>query len=113
MASRSSFTFALICVVLLLIGLAVVGGVSFIAGGIVGQEQLYSTWRQRKLDKLAVILQTPEFSGVRAEHSSADQVYLTGTLHDLDARQDLLARLIDAFGADEAARMLALVDDGT
>jgi hypothetical protein len=113
MASRTSYSLGLIAIVLLVIALLVVGSLSFLVGGIVGQEQLYQSWRQRKLDKLAIILQAPEYRGVRAEHSSADQVYLSGTLATPAARDNLLAQLVEAFGRDEAKAMLSLVEEST
>lgn len=90
--------------------LLIVSAVAFVLGGIVGQQQLYQSWTDRKLDKLATILESDEFKGVEAECSSAAQVYLTGTIND-DATHDALRdHLVVTFGTDEADAMIRTVD---
>lgn len=83
---------------------------AFFLGGIVGQQQLYESWRERKIDKLSPIVQAEEFKGVNVEHSSAAQVYLTGTVGDQETHDKLREQLTSAFGSDEAHEMVWRVD---
>ena len=100
---------ALWCVGTILSGI-LIGTVAFLLGGIIGQQQLYQSWTDRKLKTIATILESSEFVGVQANFSSAAQVYLTGTVND-DATHDTLHdRLITAFGIDEADEMIWRVD---
>ncbi len=90
----------------------VVGLVTFVLGGIVGQQQLYQNWTNRKLDKLESILTSADFEGVETGYSSAAQVYLTGTIRDNAARDVLRNQLMVAFGTEEADAMMASVKVG-
>jgi len=87
-----------------------VAAATFVLGGIIGQEQLYQSWTDRKLDKLATILESGEFAGVEADYSSAAQVYLTGTIKDNASRDALRDQLVVTFGTDEADEMIWRVD---
>jgi hypothetical protein len=87
-----------------------VAAVAFVLGGIMGQQQLYQSWTDRKLDKLATILESDEFKGVEADYSSAAQVYLTGTIKDSATRDALRNQLVVTFGTDEADEMIWRVD---
>ncbi len=88
----------------------VVAAVTFVLGGIIGQQELYQSWTDRKLDKLATILASDEFTGVEADYSSAAQVYLTGIIKDDATRDKLRNQLVVTFGTDEADEMLWRVD---
>ncbi len=90
--------------------LIVVAMVAFVLGGILGQSQLYESWRVRKIDKLSSILNADEFSHVNVESSSAAQVYLSGTVSDGETLDSLELQLIDSFGRDEAEEMLWRID---
>lgn len=68
------------------------------------------TWTERKLDRLATILQSDDFDGVGADYSSAAQVYLTGTIKDNAARDALHEKLVVTFGTEEATEMIWRVD---
>lgn len=83
---------------------------TFILGGIIGQQQLYQAWTERKFDRLAKILQSTDFDGVEAGYSSAAQVYLTGTIKDAAARDSLHDTLVVTFGTEEADEMIWRVD---
>jgi hypothetical protein len=113
MASRTSYSLGLIAIVLLVIALLVVGSLSFLVGGIVGQEQLYQSWRQRKLDKLAIILQAPRVPRGASRTFFGRSSLFIGTLATPAARDNLLAQLVEAFGRDEAKAMLSLVEEST
>ena len=106
---RSWTVHALWCVVTAM-AVLIVGTVAFFLGGILGQEQIYQSWTERKLDKLATILQSEEFAGLEACYSSAAQVYLTGTVKDNDTRKALHDRLVTTFGTDEAESILSSVE---
>lgn len=84
--------------------------VAFTYGGIVGQQLLYARWTDEKLEKIAATLDTENFPNVRAEYSSAAQVYLTGTVTDEARLASLRDKLVLAFGTDEAEEMLWRVD---
>lgn len=92
------------------ISVILIGTVTFILGGIIGQQQLYQSWTDRKLDKLATILNSGDFEGVAADYSSAAQVYLTGTIKDVAKRDALRDQLVVAFGTEEADEMIWRVD---
>lgn len=62
---------------------------AFLLGGIIGQQRLYQSWTDQKLDKLARILQADAYEGVESNYSSAAQVYLTGTIKDMATREAL------------------------
>ncbi len=83
-----------------------ISAATFVLGGIIGQQQLYQSWTERKLERLATILQSNEFDGVKSEFSSAAQVYLTGTIKDNVARDALRDKLVVTFGAEEADEMI-------
>lgn len=87
-----------------------VAAVTFVLGGIIGQQQLYQSWTDRKLDKLATILESGKFEGVEADYSSAAQVYLTGTIKDSVTRDALRNQLVGTFGTEEADEMIWRVD---
>lgn len=106
---RSWTVHALWCVVTAVATL-IVGTTAFFLGGILGQQQLYQSWTQRKLDKLATILASEEFADLEAGYSSAAQVYLTGTVKDDDTHKALHDRLVTTFGTDEAETILASVE---
>lgn len=84
--------------------------VTFVLGGIVGQQQLYQKWTEERLAKLAMILESGTYDGVQADHSSAAQVFLTGTVRDRATRDALRDQLVHAFGAFEADEMIWRVD---
>ena len=88
----------------------IISAATFIVGGIIGQQQLYQAWTERKLDRLATILQSNDFDGVEADYSSAAQVYLTGTIRDNAARDSLHDKLAVTFGTEEANEMIWRVD---
>jgi ABC-type Fe3+ transport system permease subunit len=106
---RSWTVHALWCVVAA-VAVLIVGTVAFFLGGILGQEQLYQSWTQRKLDKLATIIASEEFADLETGYSSAAQVYLTGTVNDDDTHEALRDRLVTAFGTDEAEAILSSVE---
>ena len=83
---------------------------TFVLGGIIGQQQLYQSWTDRKLEKITTILASGEFKGVEADYSSAAQVYLTGKLKDNATRDELFKQLVVTFGADEADKMIVNVN---
>ena len=83
-----------------------ISAATFVLGGIIGQQQLYQSWTERKLDKLATILESNEFDGVKSEFSSAAQVYLTGAIKDNASRDALRDKLVVTFGAEEADEMI-------
>jgi hypothetical protein len=83
-----------------------VAGATFVLGGIIGQQQLYQSWTDRKLDRIAKILESGQFGGVEADYSSAAQVYLTGTIKDNATRDALRNQLVVTFGTDEADKMI-------
>lgn len=87
-----------------------ISAATFILGAVVGQQQLYQSWTERKLDRLATILPSNEFDGVEADYSSAAQVYLTGTIKDNAARDSLRDKLVVTFGTEEADKMIWRVD---
>lgn len=84
--------------------------VAFVLGGMVGQQQLYQKWTEDRLAKLATILESGTYDGVKADYSSAAQVYLTGTVRDSGTRDALRNQLVDAFGSFEADAMIWRVD---
>ena len=88
----------------------IISAATFVLGGIIGQQQLYQSWTERKLDRLATILQSNEFDGVKSEFSSAAQVYLTGAIKDNASRDALRDKLVVTFGAEEADEMIWRVD---
>lgn len=88
----------------------IVSAFAFVLGGIIGQQRLYQSWTDQKLDKLATILESDEFKGVEAEYSSAAQVYLTGTIKDNATHDALRNRLVVTFGSDEAEAMIRTLD---
>lgn len=88
----------------------VISAATFIVGGIVGQQQLYQAWTERKLDRLATVLQSKDFDGVEADYSSAAQVYLAGTIKNNAARDSLHDILVVTFGEEEADEMMWRVD---
>lgn len=92
------------------LSVAIMSTATFFLGGLLGQQQLYQSWTQRKLDRLATILESDEFDGVEADYSSAAQVYLTGTIKDDAARGSLHDQLVVTFGTEEADEMIWRVD---
>lgn len=88
-----------------IISLVLVGTVTFVLGAIIGQQSLYQSWTGQKLDKIATILNSGDFNGVRAECSSAGQVYLKGMIEGNATRDELHQKLAAAFGVDEADQM--------
>ena len=88
----------------------IISAATFIVGGFAGQQQLYQVWTERKLVRLAAVLQSKEFEGVEADYSSAAQVYLTGTIKDNAARGSLHDKLVVTFGAEEAHEMIWRVE---
>lgn len=88
--------------------LAAIGGggvVSFVAGGLVGQEQLYRRGSDTKLARIRPVLRDPEFSGVNAEPTSDGEVFLVGKVGSRRTYEALEERMRFLFG-DEAARFL-------
>ncbi len=106
---RSWTVHALWCVVTAVATL-IVGTVAFFLGGILGQQQIYQSWTERKLDKLATIIASEEFAGLETGYSSAAQVYLTGTAQDNDTHKALRDRLVTTFGTDEAEAIISSVE---
>lgn len=92
------------------LSVVILSSVAFVLGGIIGQHQLYQLWTDRKLDKIAIVLESHEFPDVTANYSSAAQVYLVGTVKDDAARQSLHDKLVLAFGSEEADEMTWRVD---
>ncbi len=92
------------------VSVLIIGAATFILGAIIGQQQLYQSWTERKLDKLETILQPKEFDGVDADYSSAAQVYLIGTIKDNVSRDSLHDQLVVTFGTEEADEMIWRVD---
>jgi hypothetical protein len=88
----------------------VCGSVAFVAGGVIGQEQLYRAYTDRKLDKIAAILRSGDFPDVESGYSSAAQVYLTGHVKDEPQRQTLHKELLLAFGSEEADTIIRSVN---
>jgi hypothetical protein len=82
----------------------------FIFGAIVGQQQLYQSWTDQKLQKLSKILESRSFEGVETDSSSAAQVYLEGTIKDIATRDKLREQLVITFGTEEADEMIWRVD---
>jgi len=107
---RRSWTVHALWSVVTTIAVLVVGAVTFVLGALIGQQQLYQAWTERKLDKLAAILRESDFAGVQAGYSSAAQVFLTGMLKDDAARASLHDKLTVTFGAEEAADMIRQVE---
>jgi hypothetical protein len=89
-----------------LILVSLVGATTFVAGGIVGQQQLYQAWTNRKLETLASILTADEYRKISAESSSAVTVYLTGTVENDAVRGTLREQLTMAFGIATADEMI-------
>ncbi|MEI8022124.1 MAG: hypothetical protein WCH39_28195 [Schlesneria sp.] len=87
-----------------------ISAATFVLGGIIGQQQLYQTWTERKLHSLTTILESIEFDGVKSEFSSAAKVYLTGTIKDDTSRDALRDKLVFTFGAEEADEMIRRVE---
>lgn len=87
--------------------------VAFVCGGIVGQEQLYRAWTEQKLRRLEQVLASREFPDVHPGFSSAAQVYVEGSVPSEDSKRKLRERLVDVFGAEEAAFMVAPLDVGS
>ena len=56
------------------ISVVIFSTVTFVLGGIIGQQQLYQLWTDQKLYKIATILESDEFSDVDADYSSAAQI---------------------------------------
>ncbi len=90
--------------------LILVAAATFVLGGIIGQQQLYQSWTERKLGKITKILESGQFKGVEADYSSAAQVYLTGTIKDDATRDALRTQLVVTFGTEEADEMIGSVD---
>jgi hypothetical protein len=84
--------------------------VTFVLGGIIGQQQLYQSWTDQKLAKLAIILESRAYEGVEADYSSAAQVYLIGKVKDTSTRDALRNQLVITFGTSEADEMIWRVD---
>ncbi|MCA8988410.1 MAG: hypothetical protein KDA78_12245, partial [Planctomycetaceae bacterium] len=59
---------------------------------------------------LTRILDSGNFAGVQAEHSSAAQVYLTGTLKDSETLDTLRNQLESTFGTEETEQILRNVE---
>jgi hypothetical protein len=87
-----------------------ISAATFVLGGIIGQQQLYQTWTERKLHSLTTILESIEFDGVKSEFSSAAQVYLTGTIKDNASRDALRDKFVVTFGAEEADEIIRRVE---
>ena len=84
-------------------------GIGFVCGIFVGQEQLYYSWTERKLATVGTILKSNEFPNVQPGFSSAAQVYLSGTVPSEELRTTLHDRLVQAFGTEEADKMIFAV----
>jgi hypothetical protein len=92
------------------LAVVVSGGVSCLAGAILGQQQLYQRWTDQKLREIATILEPGTFPHVRAGYSSAAQVFLTGHVSSEAELESLREKLIAAFGTREAQEILRMVD---
>lgn len=104
-----SWTIHAVWALTVLILAAIVGTVTFVAGGIVGQQQLYQVWTDRKLEALAPILADHDYRTVSAETSSAANVYLTGTVENDTAYRSLHQKLTLAFGVATTDEMIGNV----
>ena len=93
-----------------IVSLLLLAAIMFVLGGLVAQEQLYQSLTAQKLDKIARILESREFKGIRADSSSVAQVYLTGIVKDRDTRETLKHQLVLTFGMEEANAMISGVD---
>lgn len=89
---------------------SIVSAATFLLGGTIGQQQLYRDWTERKLERLATIVQSTDFDGFGPGYSSAAQVYLTGTLQDAAARDSLHDILVKAFGTEDANEIIWRVE---
>ncbi len=103
---RSVLTFILIATSCLL-GVTLGG----IAGGVIGQGQLYQSLAQDKIQRLQPLI--ADFPELRIECSSAAQVYLDGPRPTAESLTRLTERLILEFGKPESARMLSLLADSS
>ncbi|QDT28412.1 hypothetical protein Enr10x_37540 [Gimesia panareensis] len=84
--------------------------VTFVAGGIMAQQQLYLRMRAEKQEILAQVLSENDYPGLKSEFSSAAQVYLTGTVVNEEQWEHLRQQLVQACGTDEADKMIRLVE---
>ena len=95
-----------------LIPVVIFSVVAFFLGEIVGQEQLYRAWADKKCHTIAKILDGNEFPNVQTDVSSDGEVFLIGEVKDESKRRALRDKLALAFGTDEADKMIRQVDAG-
>ena len=69
-----------------------------------------TVWTESKLDKVATILKTEEFTNVQSDYTSEAQVYLNGTVKDDLSHNSLREKLVAVFGVEEAEWMIRLVE---
>lgn len=84
--------------------------VSLLVGGILGQQQLYQTWADRKLQRLQEVLASRDYESLEPNVSSAAHVSLVGTLQNTSARDLLHTKLVLLFGTQEAEFMIRPID---
>lgn len=94
------------------LSVSIASSLAFVLGGVLGQQQLYNTWTERKLDKLSVILQSSQFESIETGYSSAARVYLIGTLPNSPTRDALHKQLVTSFGLEEADFIIGQVEIG-
>ena len=92
------------------LSLVMVGGVAFVLGGIIGQEQLYHSWAEQKLEKIEAVFDTGEFPNVEVIELDAAYVFLRGTVADKSAHDSLHEKLVTAFGTEQADQMIRHVE---
>lgn len=100
----------LIWVLVTLVLVVLCSTVTFVAGGIMAQQQLYLRMRAEKQEILTRILSENDYPDLKSEFSSAAQVYLTGTVANEEQWEHLHQQLVQACGTEEAEKMIRLVE---
>ena len=90
----------------LVVLMAMCSVVPFIAGGIVGQSQLYANLSAYKIRKLETVLNDREFRNVFPEQTSSGGVSLSGTVSSPEQLERLHRLVKEEFGRGESEEML-------
>lgn len=107
--SRAGFWVVIWCIALVL-SVAFVGTVAYVAGGLVGQQQHYQRERIAKHAKIDEILADYEFPDITTGGSHFGDVFLYGSVKDQASLDQLRHELVLAFGTETADEMLEPVN---
>jgi hypothetical protein len=98
--------------VLMLAAMLLTAAVAFVAGGILGQTQLYHDRASEQADKMRIYLgeHVDQFSGVTIEEASDGWSYLDGTVKSQQDLDQLLSEMQRLFGEELGEDMAAGVE---